>query len=343
MIHIDQLDFTYPGKSTQTLKGVTLHLKKNQISCLIGPSGSGKSTLLRLIAGFLQPDAGRITIEDQLVASKSTFIPPYQRSLGMVFQDYGLFPHLNVFDNVGFALRGKKPQRVRELLELVRLEGLEKSYPHELSGGQQQRVALARAMARPGNILLLDEPFSHLDPALHQDMACELRRIIQDASQTALVVTHDLTDAYLLGDLLGVMFSGQIVQLDEPVKLFNEPKNKEVATFLGDAQWFSLRRVKDHWEGASPLLRCPATQDFSQVERLIRPDQIEIAGDEKGGFRAEHIHFQGLTKMVTFQGPDGFRIKGLFRRQEPIQMEKTYELRIKAKPLLYREGQLLGD
>ena len=222
------------------LSDLSLRVEAGQFVALLGPSGCGKTTTLRLIAGFETPDAGTISIQGRRVADATKNLPPEQRNIGMVFQEYALFPHLSVADNISFGLRvsrGAKKQRVNELLELVGLDGLADRMPHALSGGQQQRVALARALAPSPAILLLDEPFSNLDAALRTQVRMEVHGILSAASVTSVFVTHDQEEALSLGDQVAVMFDGRIAQISTPQQIYTRPATAEVAAFVGEANF----------------------------------------------------------------------------------------------------------
>lgn len=199
MIELKAISFQYDNASSETLRDVNLTLKEGQVLAVVGPSGGGKSTLLRVIAGLERPKKGEIFLENQMIAGKKTFINPEKRGIGMVFQDYALFPHMTVRKNIEFGISdqpaSKRRQRVEEVLKLVNLEGYEKRYPYELSGGQQQRIALARAIAPNPKILLLDEPFSNLDSHLLEKVRDELFGIIRDIGTTTIMVTHNPEDA----------------------------------------------------------------------------------------------------------------------------------------------------
>lgn len=223
--------------SVRAVNQVSFDLTQGEIMALLGPSGCGKSTILRLIAGFEQPTAGTVQIGDQLVASPSHMTPPENRGVGMVFQDYALFPHMTVAQNVAFGLnrlsRRERAKRTADLLEQVELQGYGKRYPYELSGGQQQRVALARAMAPDPAVILLDEPFSHLDASLRQQMRDQIRRILKAAGSTAIIVTHDQKDAFVVADRVAVMNQGQMLQIGTAKELYTRPASEFVASFVG--------------------------------------------------------------------------------------------------------------
>ncbi len=226
-LDISQLGVHYAGRSKPAVDGVSFSLQAGEIGVLIGPSGCGKTTLLRAVAGLERANAGSITLARQLVSSAAVHIPAESRRIGMVFQDYALFPHLDAAHNVAFGLThlpaAQRQQRVGEVLELVGLGNVHKRFPHELSGGQQQRVALARALAPQPRLLLLDEPFSNLDVDLRERLAHEVRGILKAAGATALFVTHDQLEAFAIGDRIGVMHQGRLHQWDEAYALYHRP------------------------------------------------------------------------------------------------------------------------
>ncbi|HEY8416428.1 MAG TPA: ABC transporter ATP-binding protein [Limnochordales bacterium] len=232
---------------------VTLAVKEGEFFALLGPSGSGKTTVLRMIAGFLQPDAGTITIAGRPVQA----VPPYQREIGMVFQSYALFPHMTVYGNLAFGLavrgvpKAEIQRRVREMLELVRLPGIENRRPHELSGGQQQRVALARALITRPKVVLLDEPLGALDKRLREEMQIELKQIQREVGITALFVTHDQEEALTLADRIAIMNQGKVEQVGTPAEVYERPRTAFVAGFLGDANFFH-GRVTAAGDGQGP-------------------------------------------------------------------------------------------
>ena len=225
MLVIEQLALSYGQQ--QVLQQVSLQLASGQLGCLLGPSGSGKSSLLRAIAGFEQADSGQISLAGQLLSASGHHLPPQHRQVGMVFQDFALFPHLTVADNIAFGLAGQsklqQQQRVTALLALVGLSALANRYPHQLSGGQQQRVALARALAPKPRLLLLDEPFSGLDADLRQQLAADVAAILRAEQISALLVTHDQQEAFALADQIGVLSGGRLLQWDTPLKLYQQP------------------------------------------------------------------------------------------------------------------------
>jgi iron(III) transport system ATP-binding protein len=278
--------------------GMSLDVVPGEIVALLGPSGCGKTTFLRLVAGFERPDSGTVLLAGAEVAGPGCFVPPERRRIGMVFQDYALFPHLSVADNVAFGLgrrRRENGSQVDRLLALVGLAGLGGRLPHELSGGQQQRVALARALAPAPAVVLLDEPFSNLDATLRAEVRAEVRAILREASATAIFVTHDQEEALSLADRVAVMRAGRLCQFDTPDRLYAEPADRFVATFVGDADL-----VAGHWDGQHVVtafgpLRCSTTAPPGAVEVVLRPEALRLRLDGRG---------PGIVRRSTYFGHD---------------------------------------
>jgi iron(III) transport system ATP-binding protein len=263
---------------------LNLSVKTGQFTTLLGPSGCGKTTTLRLIAGFEMPDSGTITLNGPVVAGRGIAVPPEQRKIGMVFQEYALFPHLSVADNISFGLSGgksDKQKRVETLLNFVGLSGIGRRMPYELSGGQQQRVALARALAPQPDILLLDEPFSNLDAALRAQVRSEVRAILKQTQITCIFVTHDQEEALSLSDRVAVMFDGKIAQIDAPQDLYHRPVSQQIAAFIGEANF--LPAAADGDNASSVLGRVPLLYPMrGEVRLLIRPEMLKIAETGEG-------------------------------------------------------------
>ncbi len=287
-----------------------LLIQRGQFMALLGPSGCGKTTLLRLIAGFEEPDAGELQIGGRTVVGSTLFLPPEQRRVGMVFQDYALFPHLSIAQNVAYGLprAERRSPRVDELLELVGLPGMGKRAPHELSGGQQQRVALARALAPSPDVLLLDEPFSNLDAGLRQAVRNEVRQILRQAGATVLFVTHDQEEALSLADQVAVMLRGNIVQIASPPTLYQCPATREVAAFVGEANFLPGDARDDAVLlelGTLPL----ATPLRGPIEVLLRPEQILLTPDESSHHVVVQQTYFGHDQLVEVRLASGLVIQ----------------------------------
>lgn len=305
MLDIQQVSIAYAKQDV--VNDISFSLAQGQIGCLVGPSGCGKTTLLRAIAGFEPLVAGSISLAGRKVSSAVMQLAPELRHVGMVFQDFALFPHLNVADNISFGLRhcskANKAAKVKQLLQLVGLPDFAQRYIYQLSGGQQQRVALARALAPEPKVLLLDEPFSSLDAELREGLAREIRHILQQLNITALMVTHDQNEAFAMADVIGVMQHGQLQQWATPYELYHKPATRFVADFIGrgvllqgtmlDAQQVqtSLGLFQQHY-----VSRLHAGD---KVEVLIRPDDI-VHDDSSSAtalvvekaFRGSHILYR---------------------------------------------------
>jgi iron(III) transport system ATP-binding protein len=279
-VEIEKLDAGYDD--LQVLNQVDFSLEPGQIGCILGPSGCGKTTVLRAIAGFEPIWRGRILIDSVLVSSEATCLPPEKRNVGMVFQDFALFPHLKVEDNIRFGLKGmdaKEQQiRVQEMLAIVGMPAFAKAYPHQLSGGQQQRIALARALAPKPSVLLLDEPFSSMDAELREQLAREVRNILKQENRTAILVTHDQHEAFAMADRICVLHEGVVQQQGSGYQLYHTPANRFVADFVGQgviipATVENATTVKTDLgiiEGDEPIDAEPG----AMVDVLIRPDDV---------------------------------------------------------------------
>ncbi len=300
------------------VRDLSFSLARGEIGCLLGASGCGKTTALRLIAGFEQPDAGEIRIEGEAVASAAHMVPPERRQIGMVFQEYALFPHLTIAENIAFGLRNSAVvtrQRVAEMLDLIGLSGKEGKFPHELSGGQQQRVALARALAPAPRLLLLDEPFSNLDVDLRERLSLEVRDILKATQTTAILVTHDQHEAFAVADTVGIMREGRIEQWAPPYDLYHRPATRFVADFVGQGVFLPGRVL-----GAATVeielgvLGCRLPADAAgdeTVDILLRPD--DIVHDDGAPTQARIVAkaFRGAEFLYTLQLPSGARVLSL--------------------------------
>jgi iron(III) transport system ATP-binding protein len=274
--------------------GASLCVDRGEVVAVLGPSGCGKTTLLRLIAGFERPGAGTVEVDRRRVAGPDIWIPPEERRVGMVFQDYALFPHLTVADNVGFGLRrNSRATRVPELLGVVGLEGFGKRYPHELSGGQQQRVALARALAPEPEVVLLDEPWSNVDPFLRESLRAEVTEIIRPLGITVVLVTHDREEAFSLADRIALMRVGAVVQEGTAEELYFSPATRWAAEFIGTGNVLEGRVVEGHV--VTPIGRFPAngTGSAEAAKVLVRPELLELEPDPAGSAEVVGREFRG--------------------------------------------------
>ena len=311
MLSLNNVSVAY--QKMEAVQDVTFELGVGQIGCLLGPSGCGKTSVLRAIAGFEKLAEGQICLRDHLVSTKHSHLEPEKRRVAVVFQDYALFPHLTVAQNIAFGLHERssiqKRQRVTELLMLVGLPGYDSRFPHSLSGGQQQRVALARAMASKPDLLLLDEPFSSLDAELRDELAKELRAILKHENTTALMVTHDQHEAFAMADVIGVMNKGRLLQWSDAYALYHQPANRFVATFIGDGVFLSAtvdNNIRlNSGLGVFPVNPASGFKEGDNVVFLVRPDDI-IHDDESEilakvmdrSFQGAHILYELELQQV---------------------------------------------
>jgi iron(III) transport system ATP-binding protein len=302
---------------TIAVDGVDLDVQRGEILTLLGPSGCGKTTILRLIAGLEIPDAGTIEIAGRRVAGPGAAVPAERRRVGMVFQDYALFPHLTVAENVAYGLRRDPDRavRVRELLDLVSLSDAGERMPHELSGGMQQRVAIARALAPRPDLILLDEPFSNLDAALRTQLRGDLRDILRRAGASAIFVTHDQDEGLTLGDRMAVLVRGRVEQVDAPEVIYGAPATPFVATFVGTANLLQAETA----EGVAMTRLGPVgligggARHAGRVLVVVRPEHLEVddAPDgpaDAGAWRVLGRRFTGSEILLELVAPDGVRV-----------------------------------
>ena len=325
-LSLESVAVRYPRSTAghAAVEGVTLGLQPGQIGVLIGPSGCGKTSLLRAVAGLERCAAGRVSIAGEVLSDAATgqHQAPEQRQIGMVFQDYALFPHLSVADNVAFGVAGlnrhARQQRVQQMLDLVGLDHAAKRAPHQLSGGQQQRVALARALAPKPRLLLLDEPFSSLDVDLRERLAQEVRVILKDSETTVLLVTHDQLEAFAVGDVIGVMNKGHLEQWDDAYTLYHRPASRFVAQFIGHGV-FAPAQIVACAHGPcvhtpvgelDDVAGCPLPEAFpnGECDVLLRAD--DIVHDDASPVRAliERKAFRGSEFLLTLRLEGGQRV-----------------------------------
>jgi len=316
LLKLDNISHAY-GRQV-IVDELSFKLEKGEIGCLLGPSGCGKTTVLRSIAGFEPIVSGEIRLNDVSVSRAGFVLPPEQRRIGMVFQEYALFPHLNVTANVGFGLhrstRAERAHRVAELLQVTGLTEVADRYPHELSGGQQQRVALARALAPYPELILLDEPFSNLDVGLREHLSQEIRDLLKKLNITAILVTHDQSEAFAVADKIGVMHAGKMMQWSSAHDLYHRPANRFIADFIGQGVLipgtFILSGEVETELGVltGSVYRpnpSPSEVPDKQVDVLIRPD--DIIHDDHSSLQAAVVHkaFRGAQFLYTLRLASG--------------------------------------
>ncbi len=292
--------------AVRAVEAASLAVAAGEFVALLGPSGCGKTTLLRLVAGFEVPDAGEIRIDGDLVAGAEGWVAPDRRGVGMVFQDYALFPHRTVEQNVGYGLpRRARAERVREVLELAGLDGCEERYPHELSGGQQQRVALARAIAPETSVVLLDEPWSNIDPLLRSTMRDELATILRSLGVTVVLVTHDREEAFSVADRIALMHDGRVVQTGRPEEIYYAPATRWAAEFVGAANFVPGRVLGDAVETAFGAFPLAGGNGHTEVEVLLRPELLELEADPSGPAEVVGREFRGHDVFYRVRLGDG--------------------------------------
>ncbi|MEE8448614.1 MAG: ABC transporter ATP-binding protein [Thermodesulfobacteriota bacterium] len=313
IINLDNVTKTYPGALEPAVETLSLSVERGGITSILGPSGCGKTTSLRLIAGFEKPDSGTITINDRLVAGGSNWVPAENRGVGMVFQDYALFPHLTIRENVAFGLRKNsstsRRQKVDRVLEIVGLAPFARRYPFELSGGQQQRAALARALAPNPVVILLDEPFSNLDPDIRAQLREEVKRILLDTSSTAILVTHDQEEAFSMAQRVAVLHEGRLEQLGSAEEIYHQPQTRFVAKFVGQTDfvsgWLTAQGVKTELGFFSDLQVGKCGSPGEEVEVMIRPDDVHITPDQDSNGIILRREFKGSENLYTVRLDSG--------------------------------------
>lgn len=339
---LEVVDVEIAYNDSPIVKQVSFNLAVGRIGCLLGPSGCGKTTLLRAIAGFQALQAGEIRLHNHVVSHAGWQLPPEARHVGMVFQDFALFPHLRVAENIGFGLRLLAPHerraRVRSLLSLVGLSEYENAYPHQLSGGQQQRIALARAMAPRPQLLLMDEPFSSMDTELREQLAREIRVILQNENITALLVTHDQFEAFAMADEIGVLNDGMLMQWDTGYNLYHQPVNRFVADFIGQGVILQgevsgagqVRTELGVITGSVPAGCKPGCK----LDVLLRPD--DIVHDDASALQARIAAkaFRGAEFMYTLQLQSGTQVLCLAPSHHDHAIGSELGIRVEAEHLV---------
>ncbi len=344
ILRINSLSSSYGDQSV--LRGVDLTLRRGQLASLLGPSGCGKSTLLNVVAGFHELVDGEIWLGQELASSLERAIPPERRNIGMIFQDYALFPHLSVLKNVTFGIRDRSRREAEreamEWLQLVRMGDFGERYPHELSGGQQQRVALARALASRPSLLLMDEPFSNLDTDLRRQLVREVRDLLKEREIAAILVTHDQEEAFLFGEEVGLMHDGVLQQWGAPEKIYTEPENRWVANFVGEGSWIPGAlseggEVETSVGSFSHPFRRGVDPEQRGVEVLFRPHEIRLEpadSSEPGVCRVVRSEFSGQEMHYLVESPAADQIR--------VSMEGLSRFHVgDAVRLLFQEERLI--
>jgi iron(III) transport system ATP-binding protein len=307
LLLVEDLFLRYRGQARPAVDGLSFAVERGEIFALLGPSGSGKTSTLRMLAGFERAERGRITLDGRVIEGNGAFVPPERRNVGFVFQEFALFPHLTVMENVTFGLhalpRAERVARAMEILERAQLLEHASRYPRQLSGGQQQRVALARAMAPRPHVILMDEPFGSLDPDLREDARRKIRAVFREHHMSAVFVTHDQTEALGFADRIGVMHDGRIEQVGTPEELYNQPRTRFVAAFIGGANILSGVGRGDCV--MTPIGRVPVDRHaMGDVTIALRPEHLQLeapsASEPAGQVVSRVFHGHDLTIRVAF-------------------------------------------
>lgn len=341
-LEVDDLHLELGG--ARLLQGVSFAIRKGEIACLLGPSGCGKTSILRAIAGFIEPVQGEIRLQGEVLSRPGFSRSPEKRRISMVFQDYALFPHMTVRDNIVFGLQGlsgrARADKCDFLLGLTQLDHLARRYPHELSGGQQQRVALARSLAVEPDVLLLDEPFSGLDTELRRSLSFKIRELLKNQRTTAIVVTHDQEEAFALGDSVGVMADGVLHQWASPYDLYHKPCNRFVADFVGRGVFLPGTTSEGGVETELGLLRGQINRQLPsgrEVQVLLRPDDVMLDGACGREAIVSNKHFMGTSTLYMLRLPSGHQIESNLPSHEDFAVGSSIRVRVDADHLIVFE------
>ncbi|MCL4139491.1 UNVERIFIED_CONTAM: hypothetical protein GTU68_025166 [Idotea baltica] len=326
-----------------TIEDISFDLAEGELACLLGPSGCGKTTILRTISGFQAITNGSITLDGKILADNKINVLPEKRNVGMVFQEHALFPHLTLEKNIGFGLhrlsRAERHKKTETMLDLIGMTGYGDRFPHELSGGQSQRVALARAIAPQPKLLLLDEPFSNLDTELRESLGYEIRNLLKELGVTAIMVTHDQNDAFALGDKVGVMSKGQLLQWDSSFNLYHTPNSRFVANFIGDGVLVKGTMVEDNvvitnfGEIRGETVSTPHIG--KEVDLLIRPD--DVIHDSTSSIRGQVIRkaFKGAQTLYTLRIESGDELMSLVPSHDDYEVGDVIGVNIEPDHLVF--------
>lgn len=345
ILRLENVSIRFSQMTAPAVAEVSLALATGDLLGLLGPSGCGKTTLLRIVAGFASPQVGTVEIAGRMVASKECWVSPEQRHVGMVFQDYALFPHLTVAENVAFGLRGRKGdagkcQEAEKLIVLVGLGGLENRYPHELSGGQQQRVALARALAPQPKLVLLDEPLSNLDVQVRLRLREEVREILEVTGTSGIFVTHDQQEALAIANKVAVMCQGRLEQLGTPEEIYNQPSSRFVAEFVTQANFLPAKRRGQFWEtevgdfdvAATTMPWVETSADTGEL--MIREEDLMLQPDPDAPAVIKTRRFLGREYRYCLQTSSGKELHARTTDETALPIGTRVQLSV-VKPLRF--------
>ncbi len=335
------------SKHSSVIENISFNLEQGELACLLGPSGCGKTTILNAISGFQNITSGEIFLDGIRLSQPNKLIEPENRSVGMVFQDHSLFPHLTICENIAFGLKNepqsKRDEIISTMLELIGMTDHASKYPHELSGGQSQRVALARAIAPKPKLLLMDEPFSNLDAELRESLGYEVRAMLKELNITAIMVTHDQNDAFALGDQIGIISKGKLLQWDNSFNLYHMPNSRFVANFIGDGVFIKGEIIKDNviatrlGEIKGQFIN--ANNLDKNVDLLLRPDHVKY--DSKSPVRGQIIRkaFKGEKNLYTLNTKEGDKLMSLVPSHHDFEIGETMGVKIELDNLICFEQQ----
>jgi len=320
------------------VKGLSFNIKRGELFVILGPSGCGKTTTLRLLAGLERPDAGEIFIDDQMIAGRNFFIPPEARNVGMVFQEYALFPNLTVTENVAFGLhkleKSERQRIIEKMLEFVGLQDHSDRYPHELSGGEQKRVAFARALAPSPVVILLDEPFSNVDADMRLRIRRDMQRILRRSNITAILVTHNQEDAFAIADRIAVMNKGQIEQIATPSEMYHSPATRFVADFVGEADFINGVVENNMIRTAVGDFPAAGFDSGASVQVMIRPSDISFKADKDGDGVIEDLEFKGSETLYFLKLSSGELIHSIQNSESLIEVGTKVKVEVRLAQIL---------